>query len=157
MTDIPESIERRESPVSRALNACHPGRTSLTIRLLIADDHDLVRDGLRLTFEGTDVQIVAEAADGQQAFEQLNQHAVDVALVDISMPRADGFRFLELVREAGVMVPVLMHSVHDGYVRRCRDLGAKGFVLKGQEKDVLLAAVQAVHAGNEFWSCPDSH
>jgi DNA-binding NarL/FixJ family response regulator len=44
-----------------------------------------------------------------------------------------------------------MHSVHDGYVRKCRELGARGFVLKGQDRDVLLAAIRAVHQGNEFW------
>lgn len=134
-----------------------PRQTPLAIRLLIADDHELVRDGLRMTFEGTGGEIIAEAINGQQAFDQLQQHDIDVALVDISMPHADGFHFLELTRNAGVTVPVVMHSVHEGYLRRCRDLGANGFVLKGQEKDILVAAVRAVHAGNEFWSCPDSH
>lgn len=131
----------------------------MAIQLLIADDHELVRDGLRMTLEGTDVQIVAEAADGREAFEALQQHDIDVSLVDISMPYADGFEFLELVRRAGIVVPVVMHSVHDGseYLRRCQHLGAKGFVLKGQDRDVLLSAVRAVHAGNEFWSGPDSH
>lgn len=133
--------------------------TSLTIRLLVADDHEIVRDGLRMTFENTDVQIVAEAVDGQQAFEQLQQHQIDVALIDISMPRADGFQFLELVRQAGSLVPVVMHSVHDGseYLRRCQNLGAKGFVLKGQEKNVLLTAVRTAHIGGEFWSGPTVH
>src|SRR5581483_1849275 len=72
------------------------------IRLLIADDHELVRDGLRMTFEGTDVEIVLEAIDGQEAFDGLSGREIDVALVDISMPRADGFRFLQLARDAGV-------------------------------------------------------
>lgn len=131
----------------------------MSIRLLIADDHEVVREGLRLTLEGTDVQIVAEAADGQRAFDKLQQHRVDVALIDISMPHADGFRFLELIRESGVVVPAVMHSVHDGseYLRRCQNLGAKGFVLKGQDQSVLLAAIRAVHTGDEFWSGPSSH
>jgi DNA-binding NarL/FixJ family response regulator len=112
-----------------------------------------------MTLDGTDVQIVAEADDGRQAFEKLQQYGADVALIDISMPRADGFKFLELVQQAGLALPVVMHSVHDGseYLRRCQSLGAKGFVLKGQEKDVLLAAIRAVHAGGEFWSGPSSH
>ncbi len=129
----------------------------MTIRLLIADDHELVRDGLRMTFEGSEVEIMAEAINGLQAVDKLQQHEIDVALVDISMPDVDGFRFLELTREAGITVPVVMHSAHEGYLRRCRTSGANGFVLKGQEKDVLVAAMRAVHAGNEFWSCPDSH
>ncbi len=131
----------------------------MQIRLLIADDHEIVREGLRVTFENTNVRIVVEAHDGQQAFELLQQHEIDVALIDISMPRVDGFRFLELVRESDVVVSVLMHSVHDGneYLRRCQNLGAKGFILKGQEKKVLLSAVRAVHAGDEFWSGPNVH
>ncbi|MDP1797251.1 MAG: response regulator transcription factor [Planctomycetaceae bacterium] len=131
----------------------------MTIRLLVADDHEIVRDGLRMTFENTRVRIVAEAVDGQHAFELLQQHEVDVALIDISMPRADGFQFLELVRQADIDVRALMHSVHDGseYLRRCQKLGAKGFLLKGQEKTVLLAAVSAVHNGNEFWNGPSVH
>ena len=135
------------------------GMIPVLIRLLIADDHEVVRDGLRMTLEGTGVQIVAEAIDGQQAFDKLLQHEVDVALIDISMPRADGFKFLEIIRQAGSLVPVVMHSVHDGgeYLRRCQHLGAKGFVLKGQDQSVLLAAIRAAHTGDEYWSGPTSH
>lgn len=129
----------------------------MPIRLLIADDHELVRDGLRMTFEGTEIEVRVEATNGEQAFDELRRHELDVALIDISMPGSDGFRFLELARGAGIEMPVVMHSAHEGYVRRCQTAGANGFVLKGQEKDVLVAAVCAVHAGQEFWSCPDSH
>lgn len=131
----------------------------MTIRLLIADDHEVVRDGLRMTLDGADVQIVAEAADGREAFDELQRHRPDVALIDISMPRADGFHFLELVQQAGVIAAVLMHSVHDGgeYIRKCRSLGAKGFLLKGQDRDVLLDAIRTVHVGEEFWNGPDYH
>jgi DNA-binding NarL/FixJ family response regulator len=127
----------------------------MTIRLLIVDDHDLVREGLRMAFAGTDVVVVAEAADGQAAFEELSRQPIDVALVDIRMPRADGFRFLQLVREAGLTLPVvLMHSVNDGdeYVRRCRELGAKGLLQKGQDNRVLVEMVQRIHAGGEAWN-----
>lgn len=124
----------------------------MKIRLLIADDHEVIREGLRMIFEGTELHVVAEAKNGQQAFEALRQHAIDVVLMDISMPVADGFRFLELSRTAGSAVPVIMHSVDHGHVRRCRELGANGFVLKGEDNDVLLTAVRMVHAGSEFWS-----
>lgn len=127
----------------------------MSIRLLIADDYDLIRDGLRLSFEGTEVQIVAEATDGLEAFEQLSQHEVDVALVDIQMPRADGFVFLQLVKQTGMVVGVLMHTIHDGAntVRRCQELGARGMVAKNGDGDVLLEAVRRVHAGEEVWDC----
>lgn len=126
----------------------------MAIRLMIVDDHELVREGLRLAFEGTDIEIVAEAADGEEAFEALHQQAVDVALVDIRMPRADGFQFLELLRRAGLKLPVVvMHSVQDGAnaLRRCRELGAKGLIAKGQETDQLIDAVHRVYAGHDLW------
>lgn len=127
----------------------------MDIRLLVADDHELIRYGLRLVFEGTEVQIVAEACDGVEAFELLSQHQVDVALVDIQMPRADGFAFLQLVQETGIVVRALMHTVEVGTnsVRRCRELGARGIVAKGHDGDVLLNAVRRVHAGEEVWEC----
>lgn len=105
--------------------------TPLTIHLLIADDHELVRYGLRLPFNGTEVSIVVEATNGREAFEQLRWHCIDFALVDISMSGGDGFLFFELVREAGMTVPVVMHSMNDGHLRRSRALGGSGFVVKG--------------------------
>lgn len=127
----------------------------MTIRLLIVDDHDLVREGLRLTFAGTDVEVVAEATDGFDAFERLQHQSVDVALVDIRMPRADGFQFLHLLRDAGMSLPVvLMHSVDDGVksIRRCLEMGARGLIRKGHDKDELLDAVRKVYAGQQCWS-----
>lgn len=123
---------------------------ALPIHLLIADDHEVIRDGLRLTFDATEISIVAEATNGRDAFEQLGRYGIDVALVDISMPGGDGFLFLELVRQAGLTVPVVMHSMNDGHVYRSRALGAAGFVVKGQDHK-LLPAVRAVYAGGEFW------
>lgn len=127
----------------------------MSIRLLIADDHDLMREGLRLTFEGTEVQVVTEAIDGQEAFEQLNQHDVDVALVDLHMPRADGYVFLRLVKETGMVVGVLMHTLDCGThaVRRCRELGARGLIAKNGDGEALLSAVRRVHGGEEVWDC----
>jgi len=126
----------------------------MTIRLMIVDDHDLVREGLRLTFEGTDVEVVAEAADGQEAFEKLANQSIDVALVDIRMPAADGLHFLKLLQQAGLPLPVvLMHTVNDGgeNIRRCSALGAKGLIAKGHDKQELLSAIHRVHTGEELW------
>lgn len=127
----------------------------MAIRLMIVDDHEMVREGLCLTFEGTDIHIVAEATDGEEAFEKLRHQPVDVALVDIRMPRTDGFQFLELLRQAGLKLPVVvMHSVQDGtnVVRRCEELGAKGLISKGLEKAALVDAVRRVYAGEQLWN-----
>lgn len=95
--------------------------------------------------------IVAEAVNGQEAFEALGEHVIDVVIMDVNMPVADGFRFLELIRGAGNSVPVLMHSVNRDHRCRCRELGANGFVLKGEDHAALLTAIRAVYAGHEFW------
>ena len=126
---------------------------------MIVDDHELMREALRLAFEGTEVDIVAEAGDGLEAFDQLRNQSIDVALVDITMPHADGYQFLEMVREARLKFPVvLMHSVHDGAAanRRCQELGAKGLLQKGRDDDQLLQAVRSVHAGRDLWDAPAS-
>lgn len=86
----------------------------MQVQLLIADDHDLVREGLRMTFAGSGIEIVAEASIGEDAFAKLPHQAVDVALVDLRMPGGDGYRFLELVRAAGLSIPVVMQSIEDG-------------------------------------------
>jgi DNA-binding NarL/FixJ family response regulator len=125
------------------------------IRLLIVDDHALVREGLRLIFEGTEVDVVAEAADGREAFDRINKQKIDVALVDIRMPRVDGFRLLQMLQDADLKLPVvLMHSLDDGTksVRRCRELGAKGLVTKGLDDENLLDAIRKVYAGEQVWS-----
>lgn len=127
----------------------------LHIRLLIVDDHELVREGLRMAFADSDIQIVAEAADGQTAFEELSRQPIDVALVDVRMPGADGFRFLELVHQAGLKLPVVvMHTMNDGTenARRSQALGARGMLSKGLHRDELLNAVRRVHAGETLWS-----
>lgn len=125
------------------------------IRLLIVDDQSVIREGLRLTFEGTEISVVAEASDGREAFELLSRHSVDVALVDVRMPRADGFDFLRSVSQAGMALPVvLMHTVDEGTKTavRCQELGARGLVLKGQDREDLLRAIRSVHAGGNLWS-----
>lgn len=106
-----------------------------------------------MIFAESGIEIVAEAPNGEEAFDKLRQQAIDVALVDLRMPGSDGYRFLELVRDAGVSVPVVMHSIEDGAatIRRCRELGAVGLVAKGEIPFVLRDAVRAASAGWHFW------
>ena len=98
-------------------------------------------------------------SSGEEAFEKLQQHAADVALVDVRMPESDGYRFLELIRAAGLSLPVVMHTIQSGAetIRRCRELGAVGLVAKGEEPDVLRDAVRAASAGRQFWDGSASH
>lgn len=126
----------------------------MAIRLLVVDDHDLVREGLRMELDGTDIQVVAEASDGRTAFEVLSQQPADVALVDVRMPNFDGFHFLELMQRASLKSPaILMHTANDGAenTRRCRALGAKGLLAKGVSRQTLVDSVRRAFEGQELW------
>lgn len=125
----------------------------MTIRLLIAEDRGEIRESLRRAFRETDVTIVAEAADGCEAIRLADDESFDVALLSVSLPRADGFRVLNHLRKFHSDRQALMHPVDASptMVEGCRRLGARGFVQQGSERHELLAAVRAVHAGAEVW------
>ena len=129
----------------------------MTVRILIADDHPVVRQGLKsLLREHRDWEVVAEAADGQQAVELAEQLSPDVAVLDVTMPRMHG---LEACRQIRLRVPeceVLMVTQHDSpqMVREALLCGAKGYVVKSNAPRDLLAAVEAVSQHRNFlaWS-----
>jgi len=121
------------------------------IRVLIADDHAMVREGLAsvLTADG-DIDIVATAADGAAAVEAVAAHAIDVVVMDLSMPVLDGIEATRAVRSTapGVRVLVLTSFGDRDRVRRALAAGATGYQLKDAEPKDLRAAVRAVHAGH---------
>ncbi|HVW83429.1 MAG TPA: response regulator transcription factor [Bryobacteraceae bacterium] len=125
------------------------------IRVMIADDHPLVRSGLRglLEREG-EFKVVAEAADGYQAIEMASQHKPDVILLDVGMPRLNGTDVARSLSEKTPGVRVIMLSMHsdEGYVLKALKAGARGYVLKASPEADVLAAVRAVSAGNAYFS-----
>lgn len=130
----------------------------MPIALLIADDHELVREGLRQTFARTDVAVVAEAATVDEARRLALEPGIDVVLLDVSWCRdetlrADGFALLEEILAARAQLPVLMYSIRDGRdcIERCRRLGAAGYLVKGIDDRRLLTAVRAVYGGRQVW------
>lgn len=130
----------------------------MPIALLIADDHKLVREGLRQTFARTDVAVVAEAASVAEARRSALGPAVDVVLLDLNWSRdgtyrAEGFALLEQIRAARAQLPVLMYSIRDGRecIERCRHLGAAGYLVKGVDDWRLVTAVHAVYEGHQVW------
>ncbi|KWV92480.1 MULTISPECIES: response regulator transcription factor [unclassified Erythrobacter] len=119
-------------------------------RILIVDDHQLAREGLKAVLDGKDIQIVALAATGEDAVELANRHRPDLVLMDIRL--GDGIDGLEATRQIVSMdigVKVLMLTLHDmpSYVREALDAGASGFVLKDAAIDALRAAIGQVLAG----------
>ncbi len=127
------------------------------IRVLIADDHPLFRDGLvhRLSFE-PDIEIIAQAENGAQALEMISakQDSIDVVLMDINMPELDGMYVLELLKEQDNPCKIMMLSMHDNkeFVLAAMRHGADGYILKDVPGAELLNAIKVVAAGKRYFS-----
>ncbi len=127
----------------------------MAVRVLIADDHALIRSGLRALLEREgEFQVIAEAADGYDAIELAIRHKPDVVLLDVGMPRLSGTDAAQQITEkvpAARIVIVSMHS-DEGYVLRALKAGARGYLLKASPEADVLAAIRAVAAGNAYFS-----
>lgn len=120
------------------------------IRVILADDHALIREGTRHLLEATgEIVVVGEAADGEEAVSLVAEHHPDVAIIDIGMPGMNGIEATRKVKESHAQVSVLMLTVHDDdqFVFAVIEAGAAGYLLKDVHGDELVAAVRAVHAG----------
>lgn len=127
------------------------------IRILLADDHALVRAGLRAILEGMqDVEVVAEAADGREALRTIEERRPDIAILDITMPGLNGLEVAARVRSADLPTRCLLVSMHvdDEYIRRALEAGAAGYLLKDSDRHELEMAVLAVAQG-KTWLTPE--
>jgi len=124
------------------------------IKLLIADDHEVVRSGLKVLLEGTEVELVASLATGEAAVKYALEHPVDVVLLDIRMPEGDGLTALGRIKLDKPDLPVLMLSTFDNptYIARSVALGANGYLLKGCTRDELLKAIRMAAVGENAWT-----
>jgi DNA-binding NarL/FixJ family response regulator len=124
------------------------------IRLLIADDHEVVCSGLKTMVAGTDIKVVGEVATGTEAVKFALENEVDVVLMDIRMPDGDGLTALGRIKLDKPELPVLMLSTFDNptYVARAVALGACGYVLKGCTRDELLGAIRSAATGESAWT-----
>jgi DNA-binding NarL/FixJ family response regulator len=124
------------------------------VRLLIADDHEVARSGLKSLLAGTEIKVVGEAATGAAAVKFALENEVDVALLDIRMPDGDGLTALGRIKLDKPNLPILILSTFDNptYVARAVALGANGYLLKGCTRDELIAAINTVAAGGNAWT-----
>ena len=125
----------------------------MAIRVVITDDHIMVREGLKqlLELDGT-VRVVGEASDGYECLSVIKEKKPDILLLDINMPNLNGIQTLERIKKDKINVKVLMLTIHNEveYVERAKYLGADGYVLKDSESSVLKKAINTVLRGNTY-------
>ncbi len=125
----------------------------MSIRVFIADDHGILRGGLRaLITAQADMEVVGEAGSGPEAESGVTETEPDVVLMDISMPRGGGLAAIAAIKRVRPKTRILVLTVHDelGYVRAAADAGAIGYVVKNAVDTELLAAIRAVAQGRTF-------
>src|SRR5881409_594127 len=144
-----------------------PTEEPVSIRVAIADDHSLVRQGLRRYLDMADgIEVIGEASNGQELVDLVDQQNPDIALVDIRMPEMDGLEAARLIRDRFPKVGVIMLTAYDDrqFVVEAVRSGARGYVLKARDAEHLIQTVRLVAGGNmvidpsSWWpwrrSCP---
>jgi DNA-binding NarL/FixJ family response regulator len=123
--------------------------------VLVADDHGIVREGLRRLLDAeSDLEVIGEARDGREVLQQVDEHKPEVVVLDISMPRLGGLETLERLRASHPEVKVILLSVHSDapFIQSAISLGADGYVLKNGRAVEIVTAIRAVTKGGSYFS-----
>ena len=165
ISNLPASLARpttglsaslQKSPMkNNAIQSGPAGKAKKMIRLLIVDDHPVVRKGIIASLaQEPNIQIVGEAADGVQALRMARELQPDIMLTDIDLPEKNGLIVTETIRKEIPSIRVLILSMHTNtdYVLRIVQSGASGYVLKGGTTDDLVRAIETVNGGEAFFS-----
>lgn len=130
------------------------------IRVLLADDHPLVQDGIRTRFEDVvDIDVVGVASNGQELLNQVPELNPDVIITDISMPVMNGLEATRQLALSHPLIKVLILTMHDNkeYIQNAIESGARGYVLKDQPAGDLIDAIRAIHCGEKFFCSATSN
>ena len=118
------------------------------IRILLVDDHQVVRDGLRnMLAEEADMEIVGQSAGGEEALTLIAEHSPNIILMDIKMPRMDGIKLAYLVKQKNPDCGIIMLTLYDEYLTQAMGAGARGYLLKDISREELIQAIRQVHRG----------
>lgn len=125
----------------------------MSIKVMLADDHILMREGIRqlLEFDGS-IEVIEEASDGNECIEKLKKSHPDVLLLDINMPKKNGIEVLKEIKDSGIEVKVLILTVHNEteYLLKAVDIGVDGYILKDSESSELKKAISTVISGESY-------
>ena len=126
----------------------------MSIRIIVVDDHVVVRRGLERMFEGSNVEIVGEAATGEQAVSLVSLISAQVVLLDVRMTGGDGLNCLSRLKLEKPDLAILLFSTYNNptYIARAVALGAAGYILKGVSKESLINSIQQVAQGETVWT-----
>jgi len=129
----------------------------MSVRLVIADDQEVVRAGLKSLLAGTEFEIVGEAETGAQAVRETFKYQPDIVVLDVRMTDCDGLSALEEIKQRHPATPVLMLSSYDNptYVARASALGASGYILKSRGRGELLTSLRKAAIGQNAWNRHD--
>ena len=125
------------------------------VKVLLADDHGIVRKGLRFVLESEpNMVVVAEASNGREAVRLCEQYQPEIAIVDIAMPQLNGIEAVSQIRKASPSTQAMVLSMHsdETYILRALSAGAKGYILKDAVEDEILPAVRSVLKGKSYFS-----
>lgn len=132
-------------------------RKEAATRVVLADDHDVVRQGLkRLLDRAPEIEVVGEASDGLEALKSVRELQPDVLLLDIEMPHMDGIEVARRLQELNIKVRILVLSAYDDreYIRALLDIGVSGYLVKGEAPGKIVEAVRGVAQGQKGWVSP---
>ncbi|MBF1051253.1 MAG: response regulator transcription factor [Peptostreptococcaceae bacterium] len=123
------------------------------IKVMIADDHELIREGLsRVLDMENDIEVICKAKSGVEAVESVRKCKPDILLLDINMPEMNGIDTLKKIKSTALKVKIVMLTVYDDieYVSQCINLGADGYVLKDSDSDTLVKTIRVVYDGGSY-------
>ncbi len=124
------------------------------IKILIADDHQIVLDGLRAIIKDhNEFELIADVLDGKQAFDIVKNLEIDVVLLDVDMPVMNGIEATKLIKNEKPEIKILILSMHHekNLIKNLIHCGADGYILKNSDKDELIKAINTIHAGKQYF------